>query len=160
MATVCFRWSNSLFLSLLLTIACPGPGHVAANWRSATSMAIQSITEGDLEDAGTECMKGIEQLGCCASTNVRLRKKKLYELLRSCADFKRRLERQPARYKFSHTSSGDRFVSGTMQSVTGQEGDGAIVEFSLWPGLWKGDVLLYAETVWSKMDEPSVETHT
>jgi hypothetical protein len=102
-----------------------------------------------------ECMRGIEQLGSCASADPGLREKKLYELFRNCVDSKRRLERQPAWYKFSHTSSGHWIISGAMQSVTGQEGEGAVVEFCLWPGLWKGDVLLYPETVWSRMDEGS-----
>ncbi|GFG27157.1 hypothetical protein IFM61606_07175 [Aspergillus udagawae] len=84
-------------------------------------------------------------------------RKKLYELFRNCVDFKRRLERQPARYNFSNTSSGHRFISGAMQSVTGQEGEGAVVEFCLWPALWKGDVLVYPDTVWSKMDEGFVK---
>ncbi|GIJ83088.1 hypothetical protein Asppvi_001606 [Aspergillus pseudoviridinutans] len=136
------------------------PRHVADNWRSATSMAIQSVTKGHLDDAALECMRGVEQLGPCASADPGLREKKLYELFQSCVDFKRRLERQTDRYKFSHTSSGHRFISGTMQSVTGQEGEGTVVEFSLWPGLWKGDVLLYPETVWSKMDESSVKDPT
>ncbi|KAF7137053.1 hypothetical protein CNMCM5793_006904 [Aspergillus hiratsukae] len=131
------------------------PGHVADNWHSATSMAIQSLTKGYLEDAGIKCMTGIEQLVSCASSNPGLREKKLRELIQSCVDFKRRLERQPARYKFSQSFSGDKFISRTMQTVTGQEGEGAVVEFCLWPGLWKGDVLLYPETVWSKMDEAS-----
>ncbi|KAF7139724.1 hypothetical protein CNMCM5793_007614 [Aspergillus hiratsukae] len=131
------------------------PGHVADNWHSATSMAIQSLTEGYLEEAGFKCMTGIEQLASCASSNPGLREKKLRELIQSCVDFKRRLERQPARYKFSQTFSGHKFISRTMQTVTGQEGEGAVVEFCLWPGLWKGDVLLYPETVWSKMDEVS-----
>jgi hypothetical protein len=111
------------------------------------------MTKGDLEGAGIKCMRGIEQLGSCASVDTGLREKKLYELLESCVDFKRRLERQPARHEFTHTSSGDRFMSEIMESLTGQEGDGAIVEFSLWPGLWKGDVLLHPETVWSTMDK-------
>ncbi|RHZ44339.1 uncharacterized protein CDV56_100737 [Aspergillus thermomutatus] len=132
------------------------PGHVADNWRSATTMAFHSITKEYLEDVAIECMRGIERLAPCASADSGLREKKLVELLRSCVEFKRRLERQPARYSFSQTSSGDRFISETMQSVTGQEGEGAVVEFCLWPGLWKGDVLLYPETVWSKMDEASV----
>ncbi|KAF7165713.1 hypothetical protein CNMCM5623_009813 [Aspergillus felis] len=136
------------------------PRHVADNWRSATSMGVQSVTKGYLDDAAMECMKGVEQLGPCASADPGLREKKLYELFQSCVDFKRRLERQPDWYKFSHTSSGHRFISGTMQSVTGQEGEGTVVEFSLWPGLWKGDVLPYPETVWSKMDEASVKDST
>ncbi|RHZ59223.1 hypothetical protein CDV55_105127 [Aspergillus turcosus] len=131
------------------------PAHVADNWRSATSMAIQSLTKAYLKDAGIACIAGVEQFACCASSDPGLREKKLCELLQGCVDFKRRLERQPARYEFSYTSPGQRFISETMQSVTGQEGDGAIVEFSLWPGLWKGDVLLYPETVWSKMDKAS-----
>ncbi|GFF99327.1 hypothetical protein IFM61392_00773 [Aspergillus lentulus] len=133
------------------------PGHVADNWRSATSMGIQSVTKGYLDDAAMNCMRGIEQLGSCASADAGLREKKVYELFQSCVDFKRRLERQSARYKFSHTPSGHRFISSTMQSVTGQEGEGAVVEHCLWPGLWKGDVLLYPETVWTKMDEASVK---
>ncbi|GIJ99523.1 hypothetical protein Aspvir_001656 [Aspergillus viridinutans] len=133
------------------------PGHVADNWRSATCMAIQSMTKEYLEDAGMECIKRIEQLASCASSDTWLRQKKFTELLQSCVDFKRSLERQPARYRFSRTSSGHGFTSGTMQSITGEEGEGAVVEFSLWPGLWKGDVLLYPETVWSKMDEASVK---
>ncbi|EAW23709.1 uncharacterized protein NFIA_032740 [Aspergillus fischeri NRRL 181] len=135
------------------------PGHVAGNWRSATSMAIQSFVKGYLEDAAMNCMREIEQLGSCASADPGVREKKLYELIQSCVRFKRRLERQPAQYRFSHASSGDKFISGTMQSVTGEEGEGAVVDFCLWPGLWKGDVLLYPETVWSRMDESSVEDY-
>jgi hypothetical protein len=143
----------SYHLELLMTIACPGPVHVADNWRSATSMGIQSVTKGYLDAAAMNCMRGIEQLGSCASADPG----KLYGLFQSCVHFKRRLERQPARYKFSHTSSGHRFISSTMQSVTGQEGEGAVVEYCVWPGLWKDDVLLYPEIVWTKMDEASVK---
>lgn len=133
------------------------PGHVAGNWRLATSMAIESFNRGYLEDTAMHCMKAIEQLSSCASASPEVREQKLYGLFQSCLHFKRRLGRQPTQYRFSHASSGDEFISGTMQSLTGEEGQGAVVEFCLWPVLWKGDVLLYPETVWSKIDDTSVE---
>jgi hypothetical protein len=126
----------------------------------ATSSAIQHLGQ----EIRTETIDNILAMaeyyfGSASSLEPEPRHQRLREILERCADFKYTLSRQPDRFFFDWSQTGDMFAVGSMTSVGGDGEEGNVhVRLCLWPGLLKraisGDEeILEPQLVWT-MKEP------
>ncbi|KAL2800878.1 hypothetical protein BJX66DRAFT_331818 [Aspergillus keveii] len=136
------------------------PESTLQTWRLATSSAIQHLGQ----DIRTETLDNIlamveHHFGSASSLEPEPRHQRLREILDRCADFKYTLSRQPDRFFFDWSQTGDMFAADSMMAV-GRDGneDNIHVRLCLWPALLKRTIsgdeeILVPQLVWS-MREP------
>lgn len=114
------------------------PVHVWQHWRSATSNALASLGTPALEATCNQIVQFVETRFSQYSTTDELKRThELKTLLLQCVNFKEKLERQGHRYLFWWSVSGRPFDDGQMLNFTGETLRKGVVEYSLWPMLYK-----------------------
>ncbi|KAL4960014.1 uncharacterized protein BDV14DRAFT_205127 [Aspergillus stella-maris] len=111
---------------------------VYASWKAATGTAMEALTaepRGQLIDnliADAE-----DRWSNLSSTNAEPRTRTLKKLLGQCATFKDLLSRDPEIFGFFMSAPGAEFDERRMTSIGGNGKDGAQIELSLWPVIYK-----------------------
>ncbi|KAL3453558.1 hypothetical protein BJX65DRAFT_302456 [Aspergillus insuetus] len=108
-------------------------------WRVATSSAIQHLGQ----DIRTETIDNILAMaeyhfGSASSLEPEPRHQRLHEILERCTDFKYTLRRQPDRFFFDWSQTGDMFAADSMTAVGGDREEANVhVRLCVCPGLLK-----------------------
>lgn len=84
----------------------------------------------------------------------------IYQIFKDCLAFKKRLERQESEYIIQQSQSEAVFVAQRMKTLSFIEGEGSMVQMSVWPSLHKLSfddevVLIEPEVVWTKKPNQS-----
>ncbi|KAE8383320.1 hypothetical protein BDV26DRAFT_287823 [Aspergillus bertholletiae] len=112
------------------------PKIVSLHWRSATSMAVQSLSTEYLGKMCDMLCDNIElAFSRFSSSKKERRVRKLRQLIQQCIEFKQRLERQESCYYFLNTAPGEVYAADMMHSAADSQGKCLCVRLSLWPGL-------------------------
>ncbi|PIG89282.1 hypothetical protein AARAC_007488 [Aspergillus arachidicola] len=107
-----------------LTAASLSPASVAGNWRSATSIAIQSLSTEYLQATCDSLCETVElAFSKFATSKKEGRVRKLRRLVEQCIEFKQRLEGQENCYFFFSTSPGERYNAQQMQCIAVFQGE-------------------------------------
>ncbi|RMJ26571.1 hypothetical protein PHISP_02563 [Aspergillus sp. HF37] len=137
------------------------PNHVSGHWRTATSIAIESLIGDNAQEATCKSLIAVTEslFSHYSVTEETGRKDQMHELFEQCEQFKRRLERQEFRYHFRYSDPGTDYDSATMLSITGEEDPDFAVLFSPWPALWRDAddskrLMVAREQVWVRKDNP------
>lgn len=136
-----------------------GSPRLAEHWRLTTSIAFDDLTKNNREWIYQCVIERVElYFSEYSSTAADMRAEQLRELITQCMEFKHRLERQEFRYYFVCSQPAIPYDSENMRSITGEQGDDAVVLFSLWPSLWRDTAsgerqLIAPEQVWVKRDK-------
>ncbi|KAE8314626.1 hypothetical protein BDV41DRAFT_575585 [Aspergillus transmontanensis] len=128
---------------------------VPANWRSATNIAVQSLSTEYLQATCDSFCEIVElAFSKFASSKREGRVRKLHRLVEQYIEFKQRLERQENYYFFFSTSPGERYNAQQMQCIAVFQGECLCVQLSLWPGLAKcapsETFVVHREVVWTR----------
>lgn len=84
----------------------------------------------------------------------------IHQIFKDCLAFKKRLERQESEYTIQKSQPEAMFVSQRMKTLSFIEGEGSMVQMSVWPSLHKVSfddevVLIEPEVVWTKKPNQS-----
>lgn len=114
------------------------PSSVSDNWRSATSIAAQSLSTESLQ-ATCDSLCEIVELAFSefASSKKEGRVRKLRQLVEQSIKFKQHLDRQDNCYFFFSTSPSEKCNVHQMQCIAVSQDECLCAQLSLWPGLAK-----------------------
>ncbi|KAI3054299.1 hypothetical protein CBS147353_11445 [Aspergillus niger] len=152
------------FASIAATLRENCPEHVEHRWRTATSIAVERLSD-EPSDINTVIAQVEINFTQYFSVEPPIAGMRLCPLVRECMQFKRKLDRQQGRYHFFHSSPGTIFNRNHMrQAIPFQELAGR-VQCTLWPGVYKeltsGALVVIPETVLAEKDaghESSTDT--
>ncbi|KAJ5143426.1 uncharacterized protein N7515_002213 [Penicillium bovifimosum] len=121
-----------------MTIKHHLPRHISRHWRYAMSTAILSLEEESLQRL---CEYNLEQVDKCVApstlTDTPNRKRQLLDIFKRCIEFKHKLECQEDTYVFWCSKYQTPFRDESMRSIEEDETLGGLVEYSVWPCLYK-----------------------
>ncbi|KAJ5365516.1 hypothetical protein N7517_008402 [Penicillium concentricum] len=112
--------------------------HIYRHWRCAMSTVMLSMETQALQE---QCNSIIEQVevwfGRYAVTDKLKRMQQLHDIIARCITLKHRLECQEDTYIFWSSHQFGPFRDDKMRTLIEDDTSDALVESSLWPGLWK-----------------------
>lgn len=113
-------------------------GELDRRWCATTSLAWQNAFREELGNIPAQLAVYIDSsLSKYSVTETQMRQGQLRKIIAQCVNFKKRLERQEKCHGFYMCHPGVAYIPDDMQTVADAQSMKGIVEFCIFPGLWR-----------------------